>query len=164
MNAGPYSDEKFQKYIEEEFIPLKSQCFWDKRTELMKQFDIVWTPTLLIHDPEGKEHYRIVGYVPTDDLLAHLKFGKGKLFFNRHNYADAIAQFKSVIEQHPDAGVAPEAVFFLGVAEYFKTHDAKVLRRAYETLTSKYPQSEWARRAKSYSQIPLEEPALYEVK
>ncbi len=164
MNAGPYSDEKFQRYIEEEFIPLKSQCFWDKRTELMKQFDIVWTPTLLIHDSEGKEHYRIVGYVPTDDLLAHLKFGKGKLFFNRHRYAEAIAQFKSVIEQHPDAGVAPEAVFFLGVAEYFKTHDAKALRRVYETLISKYPQSEWARRAKSYSQIPLEEPALSKVK
>jgi tetratricopeptide (TPR) repeat protein len=156
MNAGPYSDEKFQKYIVEEFIPLKSQCFWDKRTELMKQFDIVWTPTLLIHDSDGKEHYRLVGYVPTDDLIAHLKFAKGKLFLNRHRYAEAIAQFKDVIEQYPNAGVTPEAIFLLGVAEYFKTHDAKALRKVYDTLISKYPQSEWARRAKSYSEIPLD--------
>jgi hypothetical protein len=160
MNAGPYSYEKFQKYVEEEFIPLKSQCFWDKRTELMKQFDIVWTPTLLIHDSQGKEHYRIVGYVPTDDLLAHLKFGKGKIFFNHHRYAEAILHFKAVIEQHQNAGVAPEAVFFLGVAEYFKTHDARALRRVYDTLTSRYPQSEWARRSQPYSQIPMEESAL----
>jgi hypothetical protein len=53
MNAGPYSDEKVQKFIEEEFIPLKSQCFFDKRTDLMKEFDIKWTPTLLIHDSKG---------------------------------------------------------------------------------------------------------------
>src|SRR3972149_5806376 len=125
----------------------------------MKHFDIVLTPSLLIHDSEGKEHYRIVGYVPTDDLLAHLKFGKGKLFFNRHHYAEAISQFKAVIEQHPDAGVTPEAIFFLGVAEYFKTHDAKALRRVYDTLTSRYPQSEWARRSQPYSQISLEEAA-----
>ena len=26
--------------LSEEFIPVKSQCVWDKRTELMKQFDI----------------------------------------------------------------------------------------------------------------------------
>jgi hypothetical protein len=155
MNAGPYSDEKVQKFIEEEFIPLKSQCFWDKRTELMKKFDIKWTPTLLIHDSEGKEHYRFVGYIPIDDFLAHLKFGKGKVFFNHYRYDQAIAQFKTVIEQHPNAGVTPEAIFYLGVAEYLKTHDPKALRRAYDTLTSKYPQSEWTRRAQPYSQISL---------
>jgi hypothetical protein len=160
MNAGPYSDENFQKYIEEEFIPLKSQCFWDKRTELMKQSDIVWTPTLLIHDSNGKEHYRLVGYIPTYDLFAHLKFGKGKIFLNHYSYAETISHFKAVIEQHPDAGVTPEAIFFLGVSEYKKTHDARALRRIYDTLTSRYPQSEWARRSKPYSQIPLEEPAL----
>jgi hypothetical protein len=155
MNAGPYSDESVQKFIEEEFIPLKSQCFWDKRTELMKKFDIIWTPTLLIHDSEGKEHYRFVGYIPIDDFLAHLKLGNGKVFFNHYRYAEAIAQFKAVAEQHPNAGVAPEAIFLLGVVEYRKDHDAKALRRVYDTLTSKYPHSEWARRAQPYSQIAL---------
>ena len=155
MNAGPYSDVKVQNYIEEEFIPLKSQCFWDKRTELMKSFDINWTPTLLIHDSEGKEHYRIVGFVPIDDLLAHLKFSKGMVLFNNSKFADAIRYFKAEIEEHHDAGVTPGAVYFLGVAEYRKTHDAKALRRAYDTLTLKYPLSEWSRRAQPYSQIEL---------
>lgn len=160
MNAGPYSDEKLQTYIEEEFILLKSPCFWDKRTGLMKQFDIVWTPTLLIHDSDGKEHYRLVGYIPTHDLLAHLKFGKGEKFLNHYCYAETISHFKAVIEQHPDAGVTPEAIFFLGVSEYGETHGARALRRIYDTLTSRYPQSKWARRSKPYSQIPLEEPIL----
>ena len=155
MNTGPYSDEKVQKYIAEEFIPVKSQCLWDKRSELMKQFDIAWTPTLLVHDSTGKEHHRIVGFVPVNDFLAHLKLGKAKMFFNRFRFADAIENFTTVIEQHPDAGAVPEAIFFLGVANYWKSHDPKGLRWAHDTLAARFPQSEWARRAQPYKQIPL---------
>lgn len=120
MNAGPYSDEKVQKFIEKEFIPLKSQCFWDKRTELMKKFDIAWTPTFLIQDAEGKVHRKLVGFIPTDDFLAQLKFGKGILFFEKYRHDEAMKWFMAVIEEHPDSGVSPEAVFFLGVTEFKK--------------------------------------------
>jgi Thioredoxin-like domain len=153
MNTGPYSDEKVQKFIEAEFIPVKSQCFWDKRTELMKQFDIGWTPTLLVHDAKGREHHRIVGFVPAEDFLAHLKLGKGKMFFDRFRFAEAIEAFTAVVEQHAGSGPAPEAIFFLGVAKYWKSHDPKGLRWAYDTLTARFPQSEWCRRAQPYKQI-----------
>jgi len=155
MNTGPYSDNKVQTYIEKEFVPVKSQCFWDKRTEVMKQFDVSWTPTLLVHDLTGKEHHRVVGFVPVDDFLAHLKLGKGKMFFNRFRFAEAIEEFSAGIEQHPDAGAVPETIFFLGVAKYWKSHDPKGLRWAYDTLSARFPQSEWARRAQPYKQIPL---------
>jgi hypothetical protein len=155
MNTGPYSDQRVQQYIQEEFIPLKSQCFWDNRTDLMKRFDVAWTPTLLVLDPTGREHRRVIGFVPSDDFLAHLKLGKGMTFFNRFRFAEAGAEFNAVIEQHPGAGAAPEAVFFLGVAGYWKSHDPTSLRRAYDTLIEKYPASEWTRRAGPYAQIPL---------
>jgi hypothetical protein len=155
MNTGPYSDEKVQKFIQEEFIPLKSQCFWDRPTELMKKFDIKWTPTFLVHDSDGKEHHRFVGYVPVDDLFAQLGLGKGKIFFNTERYEEAIKQFQTVIERHSNAGATPEAIFLLGVARYKHSHDAKALRRVWDELSSKYPQSEWTRRAEPYSQIPL---------
>jgi len=154
MNAGPYSDEKVQTFIEEEYVPLKSQCFWKERTELMKQFDIAWTPTFLIQDSGGRVHRKLVGYIPADDFLAQLKFGKGMVFFENERHEDAKKWFRKVIEEHPNAGVTPEAIFFLGVAEYKKTHEATALRRAYDTLSEKYPQSEWARRAQPYSTIP----------
>jgi len=154
MNTGPYSDEKVQKFIEDNFIPLKSQCFWDKPTEMMKKYDIKWTPTFLIHDSDGKEHHRFVGYVPPDDLLAQLGLAKGKIFFNKDRFPEAMEQFQIVIDRHPKAGATPEAVFLLGVSGYKHTHDPKPLRKAYDLLTAKYPQSEWARRADAYSVIP----------
>lgn len=155
MNTGPYSDGKMQKFIEENFVPLKSQCFWDKPTELMKKYGIKWTPTFLVQDSDGNEHHRFVGYVPSDDLIGHLGLGKGKIYYDTDRMAEAIAQFKAVIEHHPNAGATPEAIFLLGVAEYKQAHDPKALRQAYETLTAKYPQSEWARRAEPYAVIPL---------
>ena len=154
MNAGPYSDEKVQTFIEEEYVPLKSQCFWKERTELMKRFDIAWTPTFLFQDSGGRVHRKLVGYMPVDDFLAQLKFGKGIVFFEKERHEEAMNWFRKVIKEHPGAGVTPEGVFFFGVAEYKKTHEAGALRRLYDELTEKYPQSEWARRAHAYSTIP----------
>lgn len=154
MNAGPYSDESVQKFIEEEYVPLKSQCFWKERTELMKRFDIAWTPTFLMQDSTGKVHRKLVGYIPVDDFLAQLKFGKGIIFFEKERHDAAAKWFQRVIDEHAGSGAAPEAVFFRGVAEYKKTHEAGALRRAYDTLSERYPRSEWARRAEPYSKIP----------
>lgn len=154
MNAGPYSDERVQKFLEEEFIPLKSQCFWKERTELMKRFDIAWTPTFLIQDSAGRVHRKLVGYIPVGDFLAQLKFGKGIYYFEKERLEDALKWFQRVIDEHADSGVAPEGVFFRGVAEYKKTHEARALRKAYDALSERYPASEWARRAEPYSKIP----------
>jgi tetratricopeptide (TPR) repeat protein len=154
MNAGPYSSGKVQTFIEKEYVPLKSECSWKKRTDLMKRFDIVWTPTFLFQDSQGKLHRKLVGFMPSDDFLAQLKFGKGILFFEKEQHDEAYEWFKKAVEEHPNAGVAPEAIFFLGVVEYKKTHEVSALRRIYDTLSENYPQSEWLHRAKPYSEIP----------
>jgi hypothetical protein len=155
MNTGPYSDEKVQRFLEERFIPVRSECFWENPTPLMQKYAIKWTPTFIVHDPEGSEHHRFVGYVPTDDLFAQLGLGLGKIFYDTDRMAEAIGQFQTVVERHPGAGATPEAIFLRAVAEYKHTQDAKALRRAYDVLKAGYPQSEWARRAEPYSAIPL---------
>ncbi|TAN44253.1 MAG: tetratricopeptide repeat protein [Nitrospirae bacterium] len=154
MNAGPYSDERVQAFLEEQFVAVKSQCFWDKQTDLMQKFNVKWTPTLVVLDKRGIEYRRIIGFVPADDLLAHLLMGKAMAMFYTEHLTNAIQGFGSVIEKYPHAGPAPEAVFFLGVAEYKKGHDPKALRKAFDTLKEKYPTSEWARRAEPYGTIP----------
>ncbi len=155
MNTGPYSDEKVQKFLAERFIAVRSECFIDNPTPLMREFGIKWTPTFLVHGPEGKEHHRFVGYVPVDDLFAQLGLGIGKILYDTDRMIEAVRQFQTVIERHPDAGAAPEAVFLKGVSEYKHTGDAKALRRAHDALKARYPQTEWARRAEPYSAIPL---------
>src|SRR5574341_722609 len=122
MNTGPYSDAKVQKFLVEEFIPLRSQCYWDKPTELMQEYGVQWTPTFVVHAPDGKEHHRFVGYVPSDDLIAQLGLGIGKIYYDTNRFAEAIDRFKMVIERHPNAGATPEAVFLLGVSGFKQHH------------------------------------------
>ena len=155
MNTGPYSNEKVHAFILDQFIPVRSECFWDKPTPLMQRFGIKWTPTFIVHDSEGAEHHRFVGYVPADDLFAQLGLGLGKISYDADRLDEAIARFRTVIARHPAGGATPEAIFLAGVAEYKRGHDAKALRQVWETLSASYPQSEWTRRAEPYSAIPL---------
>src|SRR5208283_2004561 len=143
--------EKVQRFLQDNFIMVKTQCFFDKPVELMEQFNIKWTPTLLIHDKAGKEHHRMVGYVAVNDLFAHLEFGKAKVFFDTDHFSNAIETLNLIIENYPQAAITPEAIFYLGVARYKKHHDPSGLRKAYDALKSKYPESEWSRRAEPYS-------------
>ncbi|MEW5744300.1 MAG: hypothetical protein AB1805_02490 [Nitrospirota bacterium] len=154
MNTGPYSSEAVQQHLEERFVTLKTQVSWDKPSALMKHFVITWTPTLLIHDKAGRVHHGMVGFVPEDDLLAHLAFGHAKVVFDAGHLDRAIEELRAVIDLHPSSAVTPEAVFYLGIAEYKRFNDATALRRAYDMLTARYPESEWARRARPYEHIP----------
>ena len=155
MNTGPYSEPTVADFLHAQFIPVRTECFWDNPTELMRRFDVKWTPTFLVHDPEGKEHHRFVGYVPVDDLLAHLELGRAKIRYDSDRHAEAIPFFENVLLRHPAAGAAPEAAFLRGAAGFKSTHDPKELRKAFDLLVARYPQSEWARRADPYSAIPL---------
>ena len=155
MNTGPYSEQAVTEFVNGNFVPVRTECHWEPPTELMRHFGVQWTPTFIVHDPEGAEHHRFVGYVPTDDLLAHLRLGRAKILYDSDRPGEAIPLFETVLSLHPGAGAAPEAAFLRGVAGFKSLHDPKELRRAYDLLTAKYPQSEWARRADPYSAIPL---------
>ena len=155
MNTGPYSEPPVTAFINEHFVPVRTECNWDTPTGWMRRFDIQWTPTFLVHDPEGKEHHRFVGYSPSDDLLGQLWLGKAKIEYDAGRPGEAILLFEKVLALHPAAGAAPEAAFLRGVAAYKRTNDPKELRRAYEALIAKYPGSEWSRRAEPYAAIPL---------
>lgn len=155
MNTGPYSEQAVCDFLNGDFVPVRTECNWERPTETMRRFGVQWTPTFIVHDPDGKEHHRFVGYVPTDDLLAHLWLGRAKIFYNSDRHGEAIPLFETVLSRHPAAGAAPEAAFLRGVAGYKASHDPKELRRAYDLLVARYPQSEWARRAEPYSAISL---------
>lgn len=153
MNTVSYSNETVQNFITSEFVPLKMEVSFTRPYDLMDRYMVKWTPTLLIEDAEGGVQHSMTGFVPPDDLLAHLKFGKGMFHFNAGRFEEASSWFKRVIEEHPESGPAPEAVFYAGVAGYRSTHNASHLRAAYDKLTENYPESEWSRRAVPYSQI-----------
>jgi thioredoxin-related protein len=151
MGAVTYPNPGVAKFIDLNFIPVQVEV---SNKELMEKYNVSWTPTILVLDADGKEHYRSVGFLQPEVFIATFELGKARYYLDLEQFAEARALLEELIIRCPVPEVVPEAIFFQGVATYKDTHDPKHLRAAYDALTAKYPQSEWAKRAEPYKLIP----------
>ncbi|MGA9820725.1 MAG: hypothetical protein WBQ36_03925 [Desulfobaccales bacterium] len=138
------------KFISLNFVPVKIET---TNTDLMKRYSVSWTPTVLVLDAEGREHYRGVGFFSPEDLIPTLMTAKGRWALDTDQYAEARALFEEVISCHPDRDTTAEALFFLGVSKFKMSHDPKLLRETYDELTAKFPTSSWTKQAVHYRLI-----------
>ncbi len=150
MGAVTYPNERVAKFLSLNFVPVQVEFSNKAMTE---KFSVSWTPTLLVLDADGREHYRTVGFFTPDDLIPTLMTAKGRWALDTDQLPEARALFEEVISCYPDKAAAAEALFFLGVAKYKMSHDPKPLRETYEELNSKFPQSTWAKQADHYRLI-----------
>ncbi len=151
MGAVTYPHEQVVKFVDFNFVPVQIEV---SNKALTGQFNVTWTPTIMVLDADGNEVHRVVGFMPPEEFIPTFMVAKGKWYFNAEQHPEAQAMFDEAVQNYPDSAAAAEAVFFLGVSRYKMTHDAKPLRAAYETLTAKFPGSEWAKRAAPYRLIP----------
>jgi tetratricopeptide (TPR) repeat protein len=151
MGAVTYPNEEVVKFVDFNFVPVQIET---SNTALTNQFKVSWTPNIIVLDADGNEVHRVVGFLPPEEFIPTFMVGKGKYYFNAGAHPEAQAMFDEALTKYPDSGAAAEAVFFLGVSRFKMTHDPKPLRAAYDTLTAKFPGSEWAKRAAPYRLIP----------
>jgi TolA-binding protein len=99
---------------------------------------------VLILDPNGKERYRIEGYLPVDEFRAQLEMGLARVAFMNKNFADAERRYAAVLDRYSNTKAAPEALYWKGVSHYKATNDHTVLGELPELFRQKYPDSIWA--------------------
>lgn len=125
----------------------------EKQGSLFKTYAITWTPTIIIMDPEGEEHYRFTGFLPPAEFSAAIILEGAKTELDLKNYDLAIKCFDEVIEKYPGTFAVPESIFYLHVAKYLSTHDPKNLRAGFDVLAKEFPGSVWATKATPYKLI-----------
>lgn len=108
------------------------------------RFDALWTPSVIILDPNGKERFRIEGYLPKDEFRAHLELALARVAFMSKNWKDAERRYTEVLERYPESKAAPEALYWKGVSHYKITNDHNVLGELPGQFHDKYPDSQWA--------------------
>jgi len=148
MDAVAYIDPAVISFVNDTVVPLRLPAS-DK--VLGSRYKVKWTPTLLILDGDGTEHYRTLGFYPPQQLIPSLLLGIGKAKFNLPDRVAAGAAFARVIDEYPHDSLAPEAVYLLGVTRYIESHEVTHLIALYDRLAAEYPESPWVTRATPYS-------------
>ncbi len=150
MDAVTYPALNVVNYIQQNMIPVRIQS----NNEAMGiKYAIRWTPTLIVLDKDGTEHYRTVGYLPPGALVSSLMLAMGKINLDKGKYEAAISDFDKLISASSKDDFSAEAIYFRGVANYKLTNDIKYLKEAYDKLSEEYPESEWTQRALPYRDL-----------
>jgi hypothetical protein len=140
-----YPDERVASFIQENFVPVRIHM--QENPKGFARFGAQWTPTVIVADPDGRERYRLEGYLPAEDFLAQLELGLGKSAFGNSNFAEAERRFRSVATKFPKSETAPEALYWMGVSKYKATNDANALKETAKAFRSQYKDSQWAKKA-----------------
>ena len=147
MNAVAFPDPAVIDFVNNNLIPVRIPA---DDTKLGPRYKLKWTPTLLILDAEGVEHYRTLGFYPPEELIPSLLLGMGKAKFNLSDRPAACDSFGRILAAYPKSSQAPEAVYLNGVSRYIETHDISNLIGIYDRLSVDYPDSPWLTRADPY--------------
>jgi len=147
MDAVTYPNPEVVKFIQDHVVPVRLPS--DAKPEA-DDFNVKWTPTLIILDLEGKEHHRTTGFLAPEELLPMILLGIGKTHFEREEFTEAITGLGKLLKDYRQSDSAPEAIYYQGVCLYKSTHEPQPLKEAYEKLQADYPTSEWAKRAAPY--------------
>jgi len=145
MGAVTYPNPDVERFIEENFIPVQFNVV--EQPDVMAQFNSSWTPTLILRDPEGREHRRAEGYFDPKRFIAEMSIGLLKAAINWQNFDAAKQRAPAVLEATKgDREREPEAIYWASVADYKGSHDPANLLRGWNRILDEFPASDWARR------------------
>ena len=102
---------------------------------------------MIIADPHGTERYRFEGFLPADEFLPQVEFGLAKEEFAAGDFARAEPLFRKVVSEHAKADIAPEALYWAGVAKYKASGDAAALKETATAFESRYADTVWAKKS-----------------
>lgn len=147
MDAVTYPTIDVIEFIEKNLIPLRVAA---DAKPLSTDFNVKWTPTLIVLSADGREHSRTTGFLAPEELIPSLLLGMAKVSFDNDLFAGALSALNTLQEKYPKSAAAPEGVYLRGVCRYKSTNDPKPLKEAYEQLQAEYADNVWTKRAYPY--------------
>jgi TolA-binding protein len=81
-----------------------------------------------------------------------VEFGLAKEKFAEGDFSRAGALFRKTVDEHPNADIAPEALYWAGVSKYKASGDPAALGETAAAFQSLYTDSVWAKKASVWRQ------------
>ena len=145
LDDETFADPDVTREVASRFVPLKLDLFQDR--EFTRQHQVFWTPTILIADHSAKVRYTSVNYLPPAEFLDILDIGEGLAAMRWKGYDKAIGLFTEVRDRAPHGPLTPEAIYWRGIAAYFRDGKSSDSANAeWAELLERFPDSIWAKR------------------
>jgi hypothetical protein len=108
----------------------------------------VFSPLLVVQASDGTELRRTTGYLPPEDMLLELKLCQGLNAMHQRDWVKAYDILDIAIQEHPSALNIPEALWWLGIAAFYRTdRNLVILAEAWAPIVKRHPESIWAQKA-----------------
>lgn len=107
MDTVTYPNPRVVELIKEWMIGVRVDV--SSQRDLAMQFQIQYTPTLIILDGDRKEHHRSVGFHPPEQLLPELMVAAAKAHFQNKQFRKALGLSKKVLTDYPRHTLTAEA-------------------------------------------------------
>jgi hypothetical protein len=145
LEAETFPDTAVNQALLDRFVLLKLDLFKSPRA-VIRPLNVIWTPTLLFADRRGTVHYRSVNFLPPDLFLTVLDIGESHVDLRWSRTDQAIARLQDSYERTPDSILAPELLYWWGMAVYLKTRSNPEMYAVWDILLDRFPDSIWAAR------------------
>ena len=143
MGAVTYPQAEVREILERATIPIQFDNTADAAQPIIKRYHHIWTPDLRILTGDGDELYRWNGYLPPAEFASQLLTGLAQARLRLREFDTAIALYEETLKRFPTAINAPEAQYFLAVANYRKSGEGSDLLKGWHRLEWRYPLTEW---------------------
>jgi hypothetical protein len=145
LDAVTYPQPLIQSFIATHFVPVKLLLNRPQDQAHFRTHRVIWTPTVVIMDRRGAGHYQSPGYLPPELFLNMLRIGLGRALTAWMRYDQAATHFEAAAaDQHNQ--LAPEALYWLGIAWYLQSRRRAPMMLAWDRLRQEHPASIWAAR------------------
>lgn len=145
-----YPDRAVQRFLDDHFVfhQIDTSRRDDALRPLYREIKPFWAPLFRATSSRGIELRRWFGFATPDELIAELELALVRNLMLERKEPDAVTRLHAMLERLPESPAAPEATFWLGVAE-FKAggRDFDQLTQRWNALMERWPASPWARRA-----------------
>ncbi len=145
MDTVSYSHNDVVQILNEKLVSSRVN---PETPHLFKTYAIQVTPVQLIIGNDGFERQRSTGFLSGLELMAFLLLGLGKYYFDNGRLDEALAMVDRLIQDYGESRLTPEAIFHHGFFLFKKTLDHRYLKKAYEVMEPRYPDSNWTRSAR----------------
>jgi hypothetical protein len=145
LDTVTYPQPSIESFIAAHFVPVKLLLNRPQDQAHFRAHRVIWTPTVVILDRRGIGYYQSPGYLPPELFLNMLRIGLGRALTAWMRYDEAATHFEAAAADLHNQ-LAPEALYWLGVAWYLKDRRRASMMRAWNRLRQEHPASIWTAR------------------